>query len=251
MNIKRWFLNNSIRNYQYLLHDDKHAIVIDPLKFDVFDDFISEHELHLTAILITHKHGDHIAGVKKLLKKYPEAKTYAFMDNELFKPDFYVKDDAVDLGFTRFTVIHTPGHISDHVCFIFDEEKAIFCGDTVFNAGVGGVQDGTANIEHLGESIEKIMKLNQELKLYPAHDYWRSNLEFALSVLPNDLIIEHYLANVADMPAEDKPILTIQEESKCNVFMRSFYDKSLNIMLPEYKLGMDMFVKLRHLKNNF
>ncbi|MDE5022936.1 MBL fold metallo-hydrolase, partial [Francisella tularensis subsp. holarctica] len=67
MQIKRWFLNNILRNYHYLLYDKSHAIVIDPLKSDIFAEFISKNKLQIESILITHKHGDHIAGVKKLL----------------------------------------------------------------------------------------------------------------------------------------------------------------------------------------
>ncbi len=151
MNIKRCYLNNSLSNYQYLLYDDKHAIIIDPLKHGVFDDFICSNNLDLNTILITHKHGDHIAGVKKIVEKYPQAKAYAYADNQIFKPDFYLREGFIDLGFTSFRVLYTPGHISDHVCFLFEYEKALFCGDTIFNAGVGGVSDKTANTEHLGK----------------------------------------------------------------------------------------------------
>lgn len=118
MQIKRWFLNNSLRNYQYLLYDKSHAIVIDPLKSDIFAEFIAKNKLQLEAILITHKHGDHIAGVKKLLAIYLNAKVYAYTGNDLFKPDIYVKDGSfINLGFTSFRVMYIPGHIDDHVCF--------------------------------------------------------------------------------------------------------------------------------------
>lgn len=70
MQVKRWFSNNSLRNYQYALYDDKHAIIVDPLKASLFSDFIKENNLSLEAILITHKHGDHIAGVKSLSKNF-------------------------------------------------------------------------------------------------------------------------------------------------------------------------------------
>ncbi|MDE4961632.1 hydroxyacylglutathione hydrolase, partial [Francisella tularensis subsp. holarctica] len=58
MQIKRWILNNSLRNYQYILYDKSHAIVIDPLKYEIFAEFIEKNKLQLDAILITNKHGD-------------------------------------------------------------------------------------------------------------------------------------------------------------------------------------------------
>lgn len=252
MQIKRWFLNNSIRNYQYLLHDGTNAIIIDPLKADVFDSFIKQNDLNLAVILITHKHGDHIAGVKKLLEIYPNTKIYAYTDNELFKPDVYVKEgDNIDLGFTSFSVIYTPGHISDHVSFLFDKERALFCGDTLFNAGVGGVHAETADVNQLYDSLVRILQLDGDIKPYPAHDYWQGNLDFALSVLPNDPEFLRYRKEVTELPAEDKPIVDLAEERKFNIFIRSINDEKLAQALPNYKLGREMFVKLRELKNKF
>ena len=252
MRIKRWFLNNSLKNYQYLLHDNSNAIAIDPLKFQIYMDFIDEQELNLSAILITHKHGDHIAGVKKLIKKYPKAKIYAYEDNDLFQPDVYVKDgDCIDLGFTSFKALHTPGHIADHITFLFEKEKSIFCGDVLFNGGVGGVVDPSANIAELYSSIAKITQLDDDIKPHPAHDYWQNNLDFALSILPDDADFKHYRNNVAETPSEDKPIITLAEESKLNIFIRAFSDERLSQAMPNYKLGQEMFTKLRELKNNF
>lgn len=252
MHIKRWFLNNSLRNYQYLLYDKNNAIAVDPLKADIFDSFIKENDLELVAILITHKHGDHIAGVKKLLELYPNVKIYAYTDNDIFKPDVYVKDgDCIDLGFTTFKVIYTPGHISDHVSFLFERERALFCGDALFNAGVGGVQAETANVDQLYDSLVKISQLDSDIKPYPAHDYWQSNLDFALSILPEDSDFIYYRNEVAELPAEDKPIVSLADESQLNIFIRSINDEKLVKALPEYKLGREMFVKLRNLKNNF
>ncbi|AJI45322.1 hydroxyacylglutathione hydrolase [Francisella tularensis subsp. novicida] len=252
MQIKRWFLNNSLRNYQYLLYDKSHAIVIDPLKSDIFAEFIAKNKLQLEAILITHKHGDHIAGVKKLLAIYPNAKVYAYTENDLFKPDIYVKDGSfINLGFTSFRVMYTPGHIDDHVCFLFEQERALFCGDTLFNAGVGGVQAESADINQLYDSLVKITKLDGDIRPYPAHDYWLGNLDFALSILADDSYFNYYRNQVAELAAEDKPIVNLAEEAKLNIFIRAMSDKALLKALPDYSLGREMFVKLRQLKNNF
>ena len=252
MQVKRWFSNNSLRNYQYALYDDTRAIVIDPLKASVFSDFISENNLSLEAILITHKHGDHIAGVKKLKQEFPDVRIYAYTDNELFAPDVYVKDgDAIDLGFVNFKVMYTPGHISDHVSFLFDDEKALFCGDTLFNAGVGGVHAESANTRDLYKSLVKIANLDGSVVPYAAHDYWQGNLDFALSILPDDESFKHYRENVAELPAEDKPRVTLAEESTLNIFIRSINDERLLKALPDCTIGEEMFVKLRDLKNKF
>lgn len=252
MQIKRWFLNNSLRNYQYLLYNKSHVIVVDPLKSDIFVEFIAQNKLQLEAILITHKHGDHIAGVKKLLELYPNAKVYAYTENELFKPDIYVKDGSfINLSFTSFRIICTPGHIDDHVCFLFEQERALFCGDTLFNAGVGGIQGESADVNQLYDSLVKIAKLDCDIKPYPAHDYWIDNLDFALSILADDCYFNYYRNQVAELAAEYKPVVNLAEEAKLNIFIRAMTDKTLLKVLPDYSLGREMFVKLRELKNNF
>ena len=252
MQVKRWFLNNNLRNYQYVVYDETRAIVIDPLKADLFSDFINENHLILETILITHKHGDHIAGVKKLKQQFPNVKIYAYTDNDLFAPNFYVKDgDDIDLGFSRFKVMYTSGHISDHVSFLFEKEKALFYGDTLFNAGVGGVHDESANTKELYRSLVKIASLDCDVVPYAAHDYWQGNLDFALSILPDDESFKHYRNNVAELPAEDKPRVTLAEESKFNIFIRSINDEKLLKALPGYSIGEGMFVNLRELKNKF
>ncbi|MDE4974321.1 MBL fold metallo-hydrolase, partial [Francisella tularensis] len=77
----------------------------------------------------------------------PNAKVYAYTGNYLFKPDIYVKDGSfINLVFTSFRVMYIHGHIDDHVCFLFEQERALLCGDTLFNAGVGGVQAESADI---------------------------------------------------------------------------------------------------------
>ena len=64
------------------------------------------------------------------------------------------------------------------------------------NAGVGGVNDESADIGQLYKSLVKITSLSQDIKPCPAHDYWQSNLDFALSILPNDQQFKYYRENI-------------------------------------------------------
>ena len=251
MNIKRWFLNNSLRNYQYMLFNKKNAIAIDPLKKDIYLDFLTNNNLNLEAIIITHNHGDHIAGVKALKEKFPNTTIYAFEGTNNLKPDVFIKDnDYIELSDTSFKAIYTPGHTKEHICYLFENEKALFCGDMVFNAGIGGIHAKSADINELCESTKKILSLNKHVKLYPAHDYWKSNLEFALSIINNDKNFSYYYDNLKDTTGDEKPILTIEEEQKCNIFFRAFTDETLKQKFPNLSTD-EIFKKLRILKNNF
>lgn len=250
MKIKRWFLDNSIRNYQYLLYNKSQVIAVDPLRANKYLEFISQNDLDLIAIIITHNHYDHISGVKNLIEEFPQAKIYAYGDNKIFKPDIYVQDgNKYNLNFCEFEVLFIPGHTYDHVSFLFRQEKALFCGDTIFNAGVGNIKDPTANITQLTQSILKIMQLNNDIMIYSAHDYWEANLNFALSILPNDDIFNHYKQIVVPLKAEHKPILSLYEEKRVNIFMRAFNDENLLKVISKNSLGPQMFIYLRYLKD--
>lgn len=135
--------------------------------------------------------------------------------------------------------------------FLFEQERALFCGDTLFNAGVGGTQAESADVNQLYDSLVKITKLDGDIKPYPAHDYWLDNLDFALSILTDDSYFNYYRNLVAELAAEDKPVVNLAEEAKLNIFIRAITDKTLLKVLNDYSLGREMFVKLRELKNNF
>ncbi|MDE5000793.1 hydroxyacylglutathione hydrolase C-terminal domain-containing protein, partial [Francisella tularensis] len=81
--------------------------------------------------------------------------------------------------------------------------------------------------------------------------YWLGILDFALSIRAYDSYFNYYRNQLAELAAEDKPIVNLAEEEKLNIFIRAMSDKALFKALPDYSEGLEMFVKLRKLKNNF
>lgn len=142
--------------------------------------------IKLKYILLTHGHGDHIAGVKEvkdktgakvLLNKNDEylvrgsnsELSRLFASIKPFEIDTYVSEgDIFNIGEMVIEVIETPGHTPGGVCYKIGD--VIFTGDTIFNGSIGRTDFPFASHEELILSIKnKIMKFSDETKLYPGH----------------------------------------------------------------------------------
>jgi glyoxylase-like metal-dependent hydrolase (beta-lactamase superfamily II) len=131
-------------------------------------------------ILITHTHNDH-SPAAHWLKAWSGAPTYGFgphpaSSGELeeggdrqFLPDVIVTDGMriAGEGFT-FTAIHTPGHISNHLCFALDEEAALFCGDHVMGWSTSVIAPPDGDMTDYMTSLEKLLARSDSI-LYPTH----------------------------------------------------------------------------------
>ena len=178
----------------YIICDEETKVgaVIDAGGFsDVLLKEIEEAQIKdLKYILCTHGHFDHIAGVKKLKDIYTEAKivigekdailtedseknvaNYFGGVFESFKPDITVKEnDILKIGNVSFRVLETPGHSLGGVCYICDDEKLLFSGDTLFKLTVGRTDLWGGNINELLDSVEKLMLLSDDYAVYTGHN---------------------------------------------------------------------------------
>ncbi|MBO5943773.1 MAG: MBL fold metallo-hydrolase [Clostridia bacterium] len=136
-------------------------------------------------ILITHGHFDHIGGVN-LVKEKTGAKVVIHKedeemlcdknknygtDNTPIYADILVEDGTeLMLGNSKVTVLHTPGHTKGGVCYIFNNDRVMFSGDTLFRltAGRTDLYGGDARTELM--SLAKIAELDGDYKVYPGHD---------------------------------------------------------------------------------
>ncbi len=139
----------------------------------------------------------------------------------------------------------------DHQCFFLynnDKLEGVIAGDTLFNAGVGNCKNG-GDPETLYQTIRDIFySLDDDVKIYPSHDYFLNNLEFAKTVDPENMIIEEYLKKVENSKQSGLfMITTIGEEKKYNPFFRV-----LNSDISFWNLGeKEEFIKLRNLRDNW
>ena len=242
-------------NYSYLIKDDQTSTVaiIDPSEFGPCDKRINEKYKKLDFILNTHHHFDHVGGNTELKKKYG-SKILGFEKDKKRIPaiDVLLKDDQeFKIGSLDFKTIFIPGHTLGHIAFYLKKEKVIFTGDTLFSLGCGRVFEGT--YEEMFNSLKKIKSLPEDTKIYCGHEYTKNNFEFCFKFNPNNDHLKNKQKEIDSKIKEGKPTIpsTIKEEIKTNIFLR--YDDldvkdTLNLKNAS---DLEIFTKLRDLKDNF
>ena len=242
-------------NYSYLIHDEisNTVAIVDPSEFIPCDTIISKNYKKLDFILNTHHHYDHVGGNEELKKKY-NSKVLGFENdkNRIPQIDTVLKDNQESkIGTLNFTTIFIPGHTRGHVAFYFKKERVVFSGDTLFSLGCGRVFEGT--YKQMFQSLNKLKNLPGETKVYCGHEYTFKNLEFCLKFNPNNDFLKKKKDDIKLSLKNKKPTIpsTIADEIKANIFFRvndPDIKKAINL---ENSPDIEIFTKLRDLKDNF
>lgn len=160
-------------NFTYLIIDEeeKEIAIIDPSwDLDKIFEIIKRNSYRVKFIINTHTHFDHILGNEQVL-----AITNCQIvqhENSMDRHDIAVKDgDRIRVGNIVIDILHTPGHSKDSICLIVDS-KIIFTGDTLFVGNCGRIDLPGGNVNEMYDSLlRRIIKLNDELTVYPGHNY--------------------------------------------------------------------------------
>jgi hydroxyacylglutathione hydrolase len=242
-------------NYSYLIQDEisNTVAIVDPSEFIPCDTIISKNYKKLDFILNTHHHYDHVGGNEELKKKY-NSKVLGFENdkNRIPQIDTVLKDNQeFKIGTLNFTTIFIPGHTRGHVAFYFKKERVVFSGDTLFSLGCGRVFEGT--YKQMFQSLNKLKNLPGETKVYCGHEYTFKNLEFCLKFNPNNDFLKKKKDDIKLSLKNKKPTIpsTIADEIKANIFFRvndPDVKKAINL---ENSPDIEIFTKLRDLKDNF
>lgn len=246
-------------NYIWLIvnQDTKHCIAVDPGDASPVIETIQQLSLLPMGIFITHHHFDHTHGVKKLLAMHPKLHVFGPKNESIYGINFAIDKEgeyqfhAMQLP---FSILKTPGHTLDHICFYLRQKNALFCGDTLFSAGCGRLFEGTA--EQMQHSLNKINALPAETLIYCAHEYTLQNLAFAQTVEPNNHEIKTRIASVQARRDAGQASLpsTLSIERKTNPFLRAKEPPiiaSVNRQFPPLKETLNTFTLLRQWKDKF
>jgi hydroxyacylglutathione hydrolase len=213
-------------NYIWLLTRDGHdgCAVVDPGDEDPVIARLDAAGLRLDAILVTHKHGDHVGGIAGLKARWPRAVVYGPAGEPIRTLERrLVGGDRVELqGLgVGFDVIDVPGHTEGHIAYYDAADQALFCGDTLFAGGCGRVFSGT--FEQLSDSLERLAALPADTHAYCAHEYTLANLGFAAWVEPHSPALAERTARSQALRANGEPTVPsrLAEELATNPFMRT------------------------------
>jgi hydroxyacylglutathione hydrolase len=234
-----------------------YAYVVDPGLAQPVIDYILAHDLILVGVLITHKHADHVGGIQGLQDFYqnslpvygPKAEGIAEITHEI------INEQTLSLPHldANVQVISVAGHTLGHHAYLI--EDAIFCGDTLFSVGCGRIFEGSA--EQMLASLTKLASLPGHCKIYCAHEYTQSNINFALTVTPNNADLLQYASWVAKVRAQNKPSLPslLSTELAVNPFLRCHTDEIKAGVARQFKTKisdeLQTFTLLRQWKDHF
>lgn len=151
--IKTGFLEENC----YILEKNNKCIIIDP--GDEFEKIKNEISNEVLAVLITHRHFDHIGALDELINEY---KVPVYEKMNLEETNYKIDD-------FEFNAIFFPGHTTDSVAYYFYKENVMFTGDFLFYHTVGRCDLEGGSFEQMQDSIEKIKKNKKDIVLYPGH----------------------------------------------------------------------------------
>ncbi|WP_319557673.1 hydroxyacylglutathione hydrolase [Thiomicrorhabdus sp.] len=240
-------------NYIWVLSKGKDAWVVDPGESQQVLDFLRENQLQLRAILVTHRHFDHVDGIAAIKNAYPDATVFGPEKTPVAIIEKRLKEgDRVQLNPDYYlNVLDTPGHTEDHISFY--NQRDLFCGDTIFTAGYGRILGGT--VEEFADSLLKLRDLPDDLNIYCGHEYTIDNLKFAQLVEEQNPDLQQRVEEVQiNYPSIlSTPQSTLGLEKKTNPFLR-FDVASVADQLRE--LGADdtpaeLFKALRNWKDRY
>lgn len=224
-------------NYIWVLQQGSQSqvYVVDPGDAKVVIAYIEANRLKLVGILVTHHHRDHTDGIAELVE-YVKQTTQGVLnvygpDNAAINGINIPLDPRVTTELSlpflkqKIQILRVPGHTADHIAYVI--EDALFCGDTLFSAGCGRLFEGTP--QQMLHSLNQLVNLPANTKVYCAHEYTLANLKFALTVDPNNPALKTYAQQAAAMRAQGKVTIpsNIGLERIINPFLRT---DDLNIL---------------------
>jgi len=263
MLIERIWSANRYRNYHYLLAcpETGEALAIDPLEWRLCLDAARAKGWQITQILNTHEHLDHTGGNAALVGATgAKVLAHAAAASRIGKVDRGLgKGDVVRVGHTvELECLDTPGHTMAHICLLArGEQPALFCGDTLFNAGAGNCHNGGHPQQLYETFVTQLARLPEDTRVFPGHEYLARNLEFTLDREPDNAAARSLLDTSRQQAPASMKVTTLAEEKRINTFFRlqsPTVIARLREAFPDIGEQPDartVFLRLRELRNKW
>jgi len=263
MIVEQIWTGNAYRNFNYLIacEETGDALAIDPLDHQKCLARAKARGWTITQIINTHEHGDHTGGNAAMIKA-TGAKLLAHHNAKARIPGMdrgLSAGDVVKVGRTvELESLDTPGHTMSHVCLLsHTDTPALFCGDTLFNAGAGNCHNGGHPAELYQTFTGQLVKLPDATLIYPGHDYIENNLKFTLNREPDNRRAATLLDDVGGQDPDAPLVSSLGLEKEINTFFRLHNPSVIARLreafpdLPDDPDPQTVFVKLRELRNKW
>ncbi len=252
-------------NYIWMIHNGVDALVVDPGDASPVLEALQALGLSLRAILVTHHHPDHVAGIAalKLARGHEfQGCTYGPALNPWPEVNAPVSEGNIihALGLA-IDVWETPGHMANHISFLvrpelgdFANQTLLFCGDTLFSAGCGRIFD--SNPEQFVHTLNRFKQLPLDTALCCTHEYTAANLAFAAAIEPDNVAIARARTRCDALRAQNLPTLPVRlsDELQINPFLRCDQATVVAQALTQGAANastLSVFTSLREWKNKF
>ena len=179
-----------MRNFAYLIGDRQtgDCVVVDPA-YAAGDlvDVLEADGLHLSGVLVTHHHPDHVGGsmmgfelkgLAELLERVSvpvhvnsQEAQYVSRITGIPMSDLtsHEHGDKVSVGAIDIELLHTPGHTPGSQCFLLDGR--LVAGDTLFLEGCGRTDFPGGDSDEIFRSLQKLAQLPGDPTVFPGHWY--------------------------------------------------------------------------------
>jgi len=212
-------------NYAWFLRDEATGMtaVADAAEAAPVIAFVEAEGGRLDWLLITHHHGDHVAGIPEVQARFGAKVAGAAADaHRLPGLDVALKPgDAFALGESKARILDSPGHTLGAIAWHFPDGPAVLCGDTMFAAGCGRLLEGTPADMH--GALQALGALPGETLVSCGHEYTLSNIKFALSVEPDNAALRAFADQARALREAGRPTVptTLAQEHEFNPFLRA------------------------------
>jgi glyoxylase-like metal-dependent hydrolase (beta-lactamase superfamily II) len=164
-------------------------------------------------ILCTHTHPDHSPGAAGL-KERTGAEVLAFASKDGLKIDRKMPDGArIDATEFRLTAHHTPGHASNHLCFMLEEERTLFTGDHIMQGSTVVIRPPDGDMAVYLDSLAKVRKLRLRA-IAPGHGHVIDN--------PGE-VIDYYVTHRLEREKQIHDALAAAGTAKVDAIVEQVY----------------------------
>lgn len=210
-------------NYAFLLHNraDGRTVLVDAPESAPIAAALAARGWRLTDILLTHHHGDHIAGVADL--RAGTRVIGAAADAHRLPPlDLAVTHgDRIDVCAEEVAVIDAPGHTVGHVAYHFPVTGAVMTGDSLMALGCGRLFEGTP--AQMWATLTRLAALPPETLVCSGHEYAEANGRFAATVDPANTALTVRRQAISALRKAGIPTVPVElaVELRSNPFLRA------------------------------